>query len=100
MPRSTFALKSSTSYSKFWPLILIAICLSLLTIFALRKSNARESANVVVSRPPVARLGDAIKVKATNRANPAIHLSDGHEVLTPYSGPEKLRTALEQNQAE
>jgi len=100
MPRSTFALKSLTSYSKSWPLVLIAICLSVSSLFVLRKSDAKESVNIVVSRPPVARLGDAITVKATNRANPAIHLSAGHEVLTPYRGPEKLRTALEQNQAE
>jgi len=40
-----------------------------------------------------------VRIKATSTGNPAVHLSDGHQILTAYAGPEELRIALEQNQA-
>jgi hypothetical protein len=51
-------------------------------------------------RSELARLSDSISVHAAGRGNPTINLSDGHDVLTSYLGPEQLRVALERNQAE
>jgi CSLREA domain-containing protein len=47
-----------------------------------------------------ARLRETVSVYAAGRGNPTINLSDGHELVVPYVGPEALRSALEQNQAE
>src|ERR1043165_8242628 len=100
MPRPTSPRRVLTFYGRAWPLlVIIAICLFALPIAALRKTHATESARGGNSKPPLARLGDKITAKATNNANPEVHLSNGREILTTYNGPEKLRTALEQNQA-
>src|SRR5437870_2658187 len=48
----------------------------------------------------LARLSETISVHAAGRGNPTINLSDGHDLLTSYVGPNNLRIALEQNQAE
>jgi hypothetical protein len=47
----------------------------------------------------LARLNETVTIHAAGRGNPTINLSDGHEVLTSYIGPDDLRVALEQNQA-
>ncbi|HEY3103949.1 MAG TPA: VCBS repeat-containing protein [Pyrinomonadaceae bacterium] len=39
-------------------------------------------------------------VQAAGRGNPKINLSDGHELLTSYVGPQELSNALQQNLAE
>src|SRR6266850_6837483 len=41
----------------------------------------------------------AVSVQALGRGSPTSNLSDGHELLTSYVGPEELRIALEQNRA-
>src|SRR5207237_6723866 len=49
---------------------------------------------------PLARLSDKVSVHASGRGNPTINLSDGHDLLTSYIGPDELRVALEQNLAQ
>src|SRR5262249_28324911 len=46
-----------------------------------------------------ARLSEEITIAAAGRGNPWISLSDGHDVITTYAGPEDLVRVLEQNQA-
>jgi hypothetical protein len=46
-----------------------------------------------------ARMSDDISIHAAGRGNPWINLSDGHELITPYSGPPELTRLLEQNEA-
>ncbi|MEO8434723.1 MAG: FG-GAP-like repeat-containing protein [Pyrinomonadaceae bacterium] len=50
--------------------------------------------------PEIARLSDKVTVQAAECGNPRISLSDGHDLITSYAGPEALRQALEQNLAE
>jgi hypothetical protein len=40
-----------------------------------------------------------VSVRASGRGNPWISLSDGHDLITSYTGPEKLITTLQENQA-
>jgi VCBS repeat protein len=47
----------------------------------------------------LARMNDEISVHAAGQGNPWINLSDGHELITPYSGPMELTQILEQNEA-
>jgi len=47
-----------------------------------------------------ARLSESISVQVSEVRDPAINFKDGHQLLTSYLGPETLRLALEQNQAE
>src|SRR5215475_8846426 len=44
-------------------------------------------------------LSENITVHAAGRGNPWINLSDGHDVLTAYTGPVELVQVLDQNQA-
>ena len=44
-------------------------------------------------------MSDEISVHAAGRGNPWINLSDGREVITPYSGPGELTQILERNEA-
>ena len=48
----------------------------------------------------LARLSETISIHAAGRGNPTINLSDGHDLLTSYVGPDELRQALERNLAE
>ena len=48
----------------------------------------------------IARLSDDVSVHAASRDNPLLNLSDGHDLITTYSGPDELRGALEQNLAQ
>src|SRR5829696_7494257 len=100
MPPPTLA-TAFTSYgrSDVKPLVLLAICIAGLLIAALIQSYPTESASIISSTPTLARLGDKVTIKASNRANPAVHLSDGHELLTAFAGSDDLIAALQQNQA-
>jgi hypothetical protein len=46
-----------------------------------------------------ARMSDEASVHAAGLGNPWINLSDGHELITPYSGPAELTQILERNEA-
>jgi len=78
--------------------IVILCLLSFLVSGLPQSTSGSRSANRKPEEP--ARLSDAVSVQARGRGNPTINLSDGHQLLTSYVGPEELRLALEQNQAE
>src|SRR5687768_16162825 len=101
MPRLTLALRLFPSHGRSLPApsSVLMICLSLLLGAAVIKSYETKSASVVGSTPPLARLSRVATIKTTGRDS-TVHLSDGHDILTPYAGPGELRAALEQNQAE
>jgi len=46
-----------------------------------------------------ARMSEEVSARASGRGNPWINLSDGHELITPYSGPAELTSVLEKNEA-
>ncbi len=48
----------------------------------------------------LARLSETVSLYSSGGGNSAISLSDGRELVTPYVGPEELRLALQQNQAQ
>jgi hypothetical protein len=75
------------------------LCLFLLPVAAITRSYATKSASVVSSTPPLDRLSDVVTFNTKGRGNPTVQLSDGHDILTAYVGPQELRAALEQNQA-
>jgi len=71
----------------------------LVSAFAKVKRNGGQ-VGVNHERRELARLSESISVHASARGNPMINMSDGHDVLTSYVGPEELRVALERNQAQ
>ena len=80
---------------------MLAICFCVLPVAAIIRSYpTTESARVVSSTPPLARLSDTVTIKATNTGNPTISLGDGHELLTAFAGPGELVAALQKHQAE
>src|SRR5436190_770873 len=77
---------------------ILALCLLPFLVHALVKTKtATTQPGDQATRP--ARLSESVSVHAAGRGNPTINLSDGHDVLTSYVGPEELRVALEQNLA-
>jgi len=65
-----------------------------------RKAVAESRASVSKqSHIQLARMSEEISVHAAGRGNPWINLSDGHELITPYSGPAELTNLLERNEA-
>jgi CSLREA domain-containing protein len=79
---------------------IIAICsVPFLAHSLVRTTMARRSSgNRRSSRS--AALSQSVSVQASQRGNPSLVLSDGHELLTSYVGADDLRAALENNQAE
>ena len=67
---------------------------------AARTLSSDGGASDQKERSELARLSDHVSVHAAGRGNPIINLSDGHDVVTAYEGPEELRQALRQDQAE
>jgi hypothetical protein len=64
--------------------------------------RTQSGAATASSKPPQiqrARMSDEVSVHAAGRGNPWINLSDGHELITPYSGPAELTQILERNEA-
>jgi VCBS repeat protein len=70
-------------------------------MFFAQRSFAGRSKGTASRLPEIqrARMSDEITIHASGRGNPWINLSDGHEVITPYSGPAEFTRVLEQNQA-
>src|SRR5438067_131247 len=78
---------------------ILAVCLLPLLVHALVKTETPKKQSADDQPPRLARLSDAVSVRAAGRGNPTINLSDGRDVLTSYVGPPELRVALEQNLA-
>src|SRR5207247_3144243 len=66
--------------------------------FAKAKSNNTQPGKPQPAK--LARLSETVSIHAAGRGNPTINLSDGHDLLTSYVGPDELRQALEENLAE
>jgi hypothetical protein len=45
------------------------------------------------------RLSDSVSIRAAGRGNPWINMTDGHELLTAYEGPNELVRALARDEA-
>lgn len=52
------------------------------------------------STAPLARLSSHASIKVSHVNNRTVNLSDGHDLLTSYVGPQELTNALEQNLVE
>ena len=78
---------------------ILALCSIPFLVHTFTKAKTRGSES---NSPPakLARLSETISIHAAGRGNPAINLSDGRDLLTSYVGPDELRQALEENQAE
>ena len=80
--------------------MVLTLCLLPLLVHALIKAKPPKTETLGNHEARLARLSEAVTVHAAGRGNPTINLSDGRDVLTSYVGPQELRVALEQNQAE
>ena len=75
-----------------------AIALALIGLHRIQRKAVAESASLR-SHIPLARMSEEISVHAAGRGNPYINLSDGHDLVTPYTGPAELTRLLERNEA-
>ena len=78
---------------------ILTLCLVPFLVHALVNTRSPGTQPVDNQTQKSARLSESVSVHAAGRGNPTINLSDGHDVLTSYVGPQELRVALEQNQA-
>ncbi|PYS59307.1 MAG: hypothetical protein DMF74_21685 [Acidobacteria bacterium] len=78
---------------------ILALCSIPFFVHNFIKAKTRGSQS---NSPPakLARLSETVSIHAAGRGNPTINLSDGHDLLTSYLGPDELRQALERNLAE
>ncbi len=82
------------------PVLIGALVLALIAISYKQSGGARVSrASTSKQEFQLARMSDEISVLAAGRGSPRINLSDGREVITPYSGPAELTQILERNEA-
>src|SRR5437762_11920894 len=49
---------------------------------------------------PPARLSEQVSIRTSGQSDPRVRLTDGHDLLTSYQGPEKLQRALAQHEAQ
>ncbi|HBB94854.1 MAG TPA: hypothetical protein DC054_05635, partial [Blastocatellia bacterium] len=82
------------------PIALVILTFGLFPFLVYALFNPRTVEPAVIQPASLARLSETVSVRAASRDNPTIKLSDGHDVLTSYVGPEDLRMALEQNRAQ
>src|SRR3989442_7366439 len=82
------------------PVAILAVCLLPFLVHAFGETKTPKTPLANNQPRELARLSKTVSVHAAGRGNPTINLSDGHDVLSSYVGPEELRSALEQNQAE
>jgi len=84
-----------------WLTIVVTVAFAIGLVYQAKKivvsATSREAANK--SEVQRARMSDEISVRAAGRGNPRINLSDGHELVIPYSGPAELTQLLELDQA-
>jgi hypothetical protein len=79
---------------------ILTFCLLPFLVHALVKTETPKKQLADNQPQRLARLSETVSVHAAGRGKPTINLSDGRDVLTSYVGPDELRVALEQNQAE
>jgi hypothetical protein len=81
-------------------MIAVTVLASVAVFFA-QRTVATGSKGTAATQPAfqLARMSDEISVHAAGRGDPWINLSDGHELITPYSGPVELIEILERNEA-
>ncbi|HKQ08992.1 MAG TPA: pre-peptidase C-terminal domain-containing protein [Blastocatellia bacterium] len=82
--------------------ILIGILMLILIIGeTMRQAAARTAAGPGTgnARIALARLGEAVSVRAAGRGNPYVSLADGHDLLSGYVGDERLLKVLTSGQA-
>src|SRR5207237_521085 len=82
------------------PVAILTVCLLPFLVHAFGDTKTPKTQLADNQPGELARLSKTISVQAAGRGHPTINLSDGHDLLTSYAGPEELRKALEQNQAE
>src|SRR2546429_2738340 len=82
------------------PVAILTVCLLPFLVHAFGETKSPKTLLANNQPRELARLSADVSVRAAGRANPSISLSDGHDLLTSYIGPNELRQALEQNLAE
>src|SRR5438128_8147672 len=82
------------------PVAILTICLLPFLVHTFGETKSPKTQLADNQPGELARLSTTISVHAAGRGNPSISLSDGHDLLTSYIGPNELRQALEQNLAE
>src|SRR5438552_2815722 len=82
------------------PVAILTVCLLPFLVHAFGETKTPKTQLADNQPGELARLSADVSVRAAGRGNPSISLNDGHDLLTSYAGPEELRNALEQNQAE
>ena len=76
-----------------------AMVLASIAVHRVQRKAAAESTSSKQSYIQLARMSEEVTVRASGRGNPRINLSDGHELITPCSGPAELTSVLERNEA-
>src|SRR2546422_3708957 len=79
------------------PVAILTVCLLPFLVHAFGETKPPKTQLADNQPGELARLSADVSVRAAGRGNPSISLSDGHDLLTTYVGPETLRSALEQN---
>src|SRR5438128_5741231 len=81
------------------PVAILTVCLLPFLVHAVGETKSPKTQLADNQPGELARLSADVSVRAAGRGNPSISLSDGHDLLTSYIGPNELRQALEQNLA-
>ena len=94
--------KGFTSARSVGTAAVAVVALALLVTFRPDLSAGAAAMRSSTTQPQIelARMSEQVTVHAAGRGNPWVNLSDGHELLTPYSGPAELTTVLERNEAQ
>jgi VCBS repeat protein len=82
-------------------LMIGALALVFVLFYQAQKFVVTASRVVAAKQTEIQRatMSDEVSVHAAGRGNPWINLSDGHALITPYSGPAELTQILERNEA-
>src|SRR3989442_8582724 len=79
---------------------ILVLCSIPFLVRALAKAKRNSTHHAKPQPANLARLSETVSIHSAGRGNPTINLSDGHDLLTSYVGPDELRQALEENRAE
>ena len=77
------------------PVAILTVCLLPFLVHAFGETKTPKTQLADNQPRELAPLSKTISVHAAGRGNPTINLSDGHDLLSSYAGPEELRRALE-----